>query len=71
MRHPELQRIVRAIDSADDRVERLDLYRRSNSDFESFIQQLLLALTSSSPSSPPTADEVDLDSILATLAHSA
>jgi hypothetical protein len=73
LRHPELQRIIRSIDSATDRVERLELYRRSNSDFEDFIRTLLHALTASSPSSSQstTDADVDLDVLLATLAQGA
>ena len=72
LRNPELQRIVRQIDAAPDRVERLAEYRQGNADFESFIHQLLQIITAD-PNASPTAsdDDVDLDALLTTLAHSA
>ena len=64
----ELQRILLNIDSASDRAARLDEYRHNNADFAAFIEQMLATLTGTADKQQ-SAEDVDLDALLQTLAH--
>ena len=68
LRSAELQRILVTIDSASDRVARLDEYRQNNADFAAFIEEMLATLTG--VDNKGSTNDVDLDTLLQTLAQS-
>ena len=65
----ELQRILSNIDSAGDRAARLDEYRQRNTDFAAFVEQLLATVKGGTPDKAHATDDVDLDTLLQTLAQ--